>query len=235
MTQNNVSLTRVSDQMAQFNHDDLAIIVPTRNREGSLHRLLASQQNQARGIPVHAVRHPTDGYDYPYVTMWESDAFPLGKLYRSVVKRIQADAFLFLDDDHSLTPAFSVQKLREALEEYPVWSLPIRDGDEERTIRDAAKCGGQLVSLPAYKAAGGHGDDYLEDIELSLRLSWAGYPPKRYSEKLTVHHTGADGGMRSNPDIRDKADAYEQHSRLAERYEQVKEDSNSYYGYREMQ
>lgn len=221
--------------MFDADHDDLALIVPTRNRKDSLYRLVESQQKYAPHLSIHAIRHSSDEYDHPHVTMWESDAFPIGKCYRAVVAEISADAYLFCDDDHSLTENFSVATLREALNDYPAWSLPVHTDEDERIIRDAAKCGGQVVTATAYSDAGQHGDDYLEDIELSLRLSWAGYPPKRYPEKLTIHHTGTDGGLRSaHPDVPEKATAYESLSRLAERYERVEKSEASYYGYREV-
>jgi len=213
----------------------LAIIVPTHNREESFRRLMASHQKHARKAPVHAIRHPTDDYDHPHVTMWESDAFPIGRCYRAVADRIDVGAYLFIDDDHSLLPEFSVEALRKAYHRYPVWSLPVRTDESERVIRDAAKCGGQLVRTDVYDAAGRHGDDYLEDIELSLRLSWNGTPPKRYPMKVTVHHTGTAGGLRDHLDVPEKADAHNELSELADRYECVERSSSSYYGFREVQ
>jgi len=228
-----VDLTHISGRMFNLDDDDLAIIVPTRGREDSLSRLVASVQQHARTVPVHAIRHPSDEYDHPHVTMWQSDAFPIGHLYRAVTEQIEADAYLFLDDDHSLTDAFDVADLREAWVSYPVWSLPVRRSETGRVIRDAAKCGGQIVRADAYEGVDGHGSDYLEDIELSLRLSWAGAPPKRYSQKVTVHHTGTGGGYRDHPRIEEKANAYAELSRLAERYDRIEQSSSSYYGYRE--
>lgn len=229
-----VTLTKVSDRMFDLPDDDLAIIVPTHNREESLFRLVASQQRHARTVPIHAVRHPDDEYDHPHVTMWESDTFPIGGCYRAVADRIDAEAYLFLDDDHSLSEGFDVATLRDAWQSYPAWSLPIRSDAVERTVRDAAKCGGQLVRADAYADAGGHGDDYLEDIELSLRLSWNGTPPKRYPEKVTTHHQGIDGGYRTHSQIDEYATSEERLSRLADRYDRVERSPTSYYGYREV-
>jgi GT2 family glycosyltransferase len=168
--------------------------------------------------------------------MWESDAFPIGHLYGAVAEQIEADAYLFLDDDHTLTDAFEIADLRKAWRSYAAWSLPVRTGEAERVIRDASKCGGQLVRADAYVAAGGHGSDYLEDIELSLRLSWAGTAPKRYPEKITVHHQGISGGYRTgHPKIEDYPTSEDTHSRLSDRYECIEESESAWYGYREVQ
>jgi len=222
--------------MFELDDDDLAIIVPTRGREDSLFRLAESVQKHARNVPVHVIRHPSDDYDHPHVTMWESDAFPIGHLYKAVAERIEANAYLFLDDDHSLTDAFEIGDLRAAWRSYGAWSFPVRTDETERVIRDASKCGGQLVRADVYDGVGGHGSDYLEDIKLSLRLSWAGTPPKRYPEKVTVHHQGISGGYRTDhPKIEDYPTSEEAHSRLSERYERVEKSESAWYGYREVE
>lgn len=220
--------------MFETNTNDLAIVVPTRGREDSLSRLVRSVQENAPDIPVHVIRHPSDDYDHPNVTMWESDTFPIGGLYKAIVDQVDAAAYLFLDDDHSLTSAFDAEELRAAWESYGAWSLPVQENEEQREIRDASKCGGQLVRADVYNDANGHGRDFLEDIELSLRLSWAGTPPKRYPQKMTVHHQGISGGYRTlHPQIDDYPSAEATHSRLAERYDRVVKSDSSWYGYRE--
>jgi hypothetical protein len=211
----------------------IAAIVPTRNRPDSFQRLAESVQDHAPGTSLHAIRTPTDDYDHPHATMWESPDWPIATLYRAVAAQIEPEAYLFLDDDHSIQSDYEAASLIDAVRRYPAWVLLIRTDRPATVVRDAAKCGGQLVDSDTYWQAGGHGTDYLDDIELSLRLAWQENPPRRYPDKITTHHQGLSGGLQDHPRVPDKATGHETLSQLATTYDRVEPDPHAYHGIQE--
>jgi hypothetical protein len=208
----------------------MGIVVTSFGRPASLARLVASIERDApagtRTIVVHA---RCDGP--PWV----------GALRRAGTLAVpDADPLLFLDDDHELRPGFAegiqcaARRLMTGRPRVGLVSLPLRAGTRWRRARGpVALAGGMLVARRAYEAVGGHGDDYLEDLELALRLLWGGWAIVRCPERLTTHHGGLAGGLRAVAAVHPKRTAHERLSRLEERYPgRLVRDPRSWWGYR---
>jgi GT2 family glycosyltransferase len=90
-----------------------------------------------------------------------------------------------------------------------------------------------MVSRQTYERVGGFGEDYLDDIEFSLRCFWHGVPLRRFWRVVTRHHGGTAGGLRALPGVEPKRDAHARLSRLDERYPgRVVRDARSWWGFR---
>lgn len=218
----------------------LAIIVPSYQRPRILQQLMGSiRQYAPMGVPYLILQG--DGYhteDYPDARIfWEEPGFSAPKRRRAAQVAI-ADGIqylLFLDDDHELLPAFTVyyEDMISRLKREPALiALPTKEGKEYKRVPFSAIGGGLLIPASVYQACGGHGEDYLDDIELTLRVTWAGFPVYRYPYKVSVHHYGVEGGLRSlNPHI-PKAVAHAYLSRLDQVYpEKIRRDPKSWWGF----
>ena len=91
--------------------------------------------------------------------------------------------------------------------------------------------GGMWVRGDVYWQAGGHGGDYLDDLELSLHLRALGIRFRRWPEVITRHHGGISGGLRGLPGVEPKSTAHLRLSRLDDLYP-VRRDARSWWGYR---
>jgi GT2 family glycosyltransferase len=90
-----------------------------------------------------------------------------------------------------------------------------------------------MVSRQTYERVGGFGEDYLDDIEFSLRCFWHGVPLRRFWRVVTRHHGGTDGGLRALPGVQPKRSAHVRLSRLDERYPgRLVRDNRSWWGFR---
>jgi GT2 family glycosyltransferase len=213
----------------------LSIVVPV-SRPRSLQRLLASIEQYAppSAETILILQCNACVPDWAHVIRAEP-SFP-APLRRLGATHAQGDYLLFLDDDHELRPEFAShwRALQNLADQPALVSLPIRRNRHPRP-RIVAMCGGMLLTRAAYTRAGGHGDDYLDDVELCLRCKWAGIPIIRYHTPVTVHHYGERGGLRDLPDVQPKRTAHLRLSQLAERYsDKLIPDPRSWWGFKEI-
>lgn len=207
----------------------VAVVIPSYGRPESLGRLLRSLRTHAPSAVLVAVIQ--DGHEpetRPDVLLRAEPGYsgPRRRMGAEVVP--DAAGYLHLDDDHE-----ALAGLGGALEEMtslPAVSLPMRLHWPPRTLEVAALSGGMWVRGDVYWQAGGHGEDYLDDLELSLRLRSIGVRFRRWSFPLTSHHGGLSGGLRSLPGVEPKRDAHLRLSRLEERYP-VRRSRSSWWGY----
>lgn len=218
----------------------VAIIIPSYQRPKLLRRLVESiRQYAPMGVPYLILQG--DGYtaeDYPDARIfWEEPGFSAPKRRRAAQVAI-ADGMkylLFLDDDHELLPAFTVyyEDIIARLEREPsLIVLPTKEEKDSKRVPFSAVNGGMFTTAAVYQACGGHGEDYLDDIELSLRVAWSGFPIYKYPHKVSVHHYGEKGGLRAlNPHI-PKAVAHTYLSKLDQVYpDKIRRDPKSWWGF----
>jgi len=208
----------------------IAIIIPSCGRPWSLSRLLRSLREYAPGATLVTVVQ--DGHDpevRPDVLLRAAPGYSGPRRRMGAEAVPDAAGYLHLDDDHEALPG-----LGDALEEMmslSAVSLPMRRGWPPRSMRVAAMSGGMWVRGDAYWMAGGHGEDYLDDLELSLRLRAIGVLFQRWPKVLTRHHGGIPGGLRGIDAVQPKRTAHLRLSRLDEHYP-VLRDERSWWGYR---
>jgi len=223
-----------------------AIVITTFERPAALDRLLASissisPEDWAAGPVV--VDQSADPVVVPApVRLFRAEpGFP-GPRRRLAASLIapSVEALLFLDDDMELLPSWAEDRDRllelVSTDDIGLVSLPTRRGLPTRPRSPVVgMCGGMLVRSSAYLAVGGHGDDYLDDIELSLRLRWGGWRIVRWHRRVSVHRFGTPGGLRALQGVEPKRDAHLRLSRLAEVYpDRLIQDARSWWGHREV-
>jgi hypothetical protein len=226
----------------------LGIVITAYQRPASLARLLASIRawspvEYAQGPVVIDQSCPPVEVAPPVMVLRDRPGFPGPRRRRGaeyVWRACPVAAILFLDDDAELLPTWQTDRpdllARVLAGDVGLVSLPIRDGLPE-SPRDGVvgMCGGMLVRAEAYWGVGGHGEDYLDDVELSLRLRWAGWHIVRWHRRVSMHHGGMPGGLRALLGVGTKRHAHLRVSRLAETYpNRLTRCPHSWWGHREV-
>jgi hypothetical protein len=213
----------------------LSVIVPTYQRPASLSRLARSlaQANVVCELVVVA-QSPIPVLHGARVVLTEP-GLPGPRRHLGAVLA-NGDLLLFLDDDHEILPEFGSWLpflTRWVMQERILLQLPLRSGYRHVPKAPIALAGGFMVSRETYNRVGGFGDDYLDDIEFSLRCVWHGVPLRRFWRVVTRHHGGTAGGLRALPGVEPKRDAHARLSRLDERYPgRLVRDARSWWGFR---
>lgn len=208
----------------------IVVVVPSYGRPDSLSRLLQSLRLHAPAAILVAVVQ--DGHEpdcQPDVLLRAEPGYSGPRRRMGAEALPDAAGYLHLDDDHEALPG-----LGAAMEEMlvlPAVSLPMRRGWPSREMEVAALSGGMWVRGDVYWQAGGHGEDYLDDLEMSLRLRALGIRFRRWPEVITRHHGGISGGLRGLPGVEPKSTAHLRLSRLDDLYP-VRRDARSWWGYR---
>ena len=215
----------------------LSVVVPSYNRAESLARLLSSIEAHAPSNTevILVIQDGTAAPAWVYA-LYTEPSYPALARRRGAL-HARGDYLLFLDDDHSLRPEFAAHwhALATLADAPALVSLPTRRNRHPHP-RIIAMCGGMLIRRDAYFRAGGHGEDYLDDVELCLRCRWAGIAIVRYHTPITTHHYGTAGGLRSLSTVHPKRTAHLRLSRLDERYpDRIVRDSRSWWGFKEIQ
>jgi len=207
----------------------LGIVVASYGRPASLARLLVSIERQLPDARTLVIHQRCGG------PPWVGALRRLGAL---VLCR-EVDVMLFLDDDHEVLPGCrtrliqAVDALGTGTPPVGLVRFPLRASRRQRLRQPVALGGGMLVSCQSYDAVGGHGDDYLEDLELSIRMLLGRWAVLRWDQPLTRHHGGVAGGLRAVPGVAPKRTAHLRLSQLEQRYGQhCVRDPKSWWGYR---
>ncbi|HXF74049.1 MAG TPA: hypothetical protein VNO79_15745 [Actinomycetota bacterium] len=214
-------------------------MIPTYQRPRWLERALRSVARHAAAAAVVVVDQSDPPAELPEgVTVIRMAPGWPGPRRRVGAAALETDLILFLDDDSELVAAFAEDRaalLATALEEeVGLVSLPLRPGWLREPPDPVGMGGGMLVRREVYWRVGGHGSDYLDDIELSLRIRWGGWRVVRHPRPVSVHHIGAKGGLRLLPGVQPKRDAHHRLSRLDERYpDRLLRSRSSWWGFRE--
>lgn len=218
----------------------LGVVIVTYQRPAWLARALRSVELHAGadGVVVVDQSEPPAQVEGEALVIRMAPGWP-GLRRRVGAAALETDALLFLDDDSELLPAFGAERaglLAAALEGGgTLVSLPMRPGWRPSPPGPVGMSAGMLIGRDLYWAAGGHGADYLDDIELSLRVRWVGGRIVRYPRVVSVHHLGAKGGLRALPGVAPKRDAHHRLSRLDERYpDRLVRSRSSWWGFREV-
>jgi GT2 family glycosyltransferase len=227
----------------------LGIVIVTYQRPASLARLLDSIRTWSpveyeRTVVVDQTDPPID-VPRPVVAVRHDPGFPgprrrYGASYlRGADGASTVEALLFLDDDAELLRTWATDRARLLARvltgRIGLVSLPLRDGwPTQPRAPVVGMSGGMLVRAEAYWDVRGHGEDYLDDIELSLRLRWRGWRIVRWHRKVSRHHIGISGGLRALVGVEAKRQAHLRLSRLADIYpEHIVRSPWSWWGHRE--
>jgi len=208
----------------------IVVVVPSYRRPESLDRLLRSLRSHAPAALVVAVVQ--DGHDpgvMPDVFLRTDPGYSGLRRRMGAESLPDAAGYLHLDDDHEALPGLGAAL--EAMRTAPAVSLPMRRGWPANVMEVAALSGGMWIRGDVYWRASGHGGDYLDDLEMSLRLRAIGVLFRRWTGVVTKHHGGLAGGLRGLPMVEPKRTAHLRLSRLEDRYP-VHRDERSWWGYR---
>jgi GT2 family glycosyltransferase len=218
------------------------VVIPTYERPELLAVALGSVLRHARPEEVVVVDQSEGAplVDVPSgVTVLRMPAGFPGPRRRAGASWLATDLVLFLDDDCELLPAFAED--REALEglamreDVGLVSLPLRRMSRSEVDGPVAMCGGMLLRRRTYFAVGGHGSDYLDDVELALRVRWAGLRIVRHRRPVSTHHYGKPGGLRAISGVLPKGSAHLRLSTLDRTYSgRLVRDPRSWWGFREI-
>jgi hypothetical protein len=209
----------------------LSIIVPTYQRIASRRRLAVSVARYAPQATLVLVIQDEDAGPPGCVRLEMPPGFP-GTRRHAGARLVQSDLLLFLDDDHELLEAFAQDWPQlAACAVGTAISLPLRAGLSPAPDI-VAMAGGLLVDRDTYHRSGGFGEDYLDDLEFTCRLRWAGVPVQRWLRPVTRHHGGTAGGLRALPGVAPRRDAHRRLSRLDERYPGRLRRASTWWGFR---
>ena len=217
-----------------------AIVVPTYRRPVAFAELCqaiaAYGPSEAQRVAVIQDEETVTPADWTVVRM--EPGYPGPRRAAGAAAAPDACCYLFLDDDHLLLPTFA--KAWPALhaevhQRDGLCALPLRVWRNRSTPRIVAMTGGMLLTRTTYTISGGWGEDYLDDIELALRVRWAGQPIWRWPDVITRHRYGIPGGFYALPGVGERRGAAGRLSRLDERYPGgLVRDPRSWWGFREV-
>lgn len=148
------------------------------------------------------------------------------------------DVYLFFDDDIELQPELTPEL--PAILDMVSWPQVGGLGlamNVRRTKVQFRKLvfhnGGFFVNKKLYWEVGGHGEDYVDDVELAARLVQAGKMNVWYGTVKSIHHANTPGGLTATHGKRTpENNRSAKWSRLAERYPDVMVRDGSWLGFR---